>query len=173
MQDELRSSMSVHDQVLASMKEMAATMEQSGVKLHMPPRSTKSMGTRFTEIVPGKMLAAEIPFHEEFGNPTGVMQGGFVCAAFDEVFGPLSYMAARRPAVTIEMNTSFLRPFQAKQKFLTVRAEVVSASRSLLLLEAKATRPDGKLVAISKVNCMVMAESRFSGEAAEETPSSC
>jgi uncharacterized protein (TIGR00369 family) len=159
MPDESQNSMTAHEQVLASMKEMAAAMEAIGVQLRLPPRSMESMGTRFVDIVPGKMLAAEIPFHEEFGNPTGVMQGGFLCAAFDDVFGPLSYMAAKRPAATIEMNTSFIRPFLPKVGVLTIRAEVLSLSRTLLLLEGKATRPDGKLIAVSKVHCSVLLDS--------------
>jgi acyl-coenzyme A thioesterase PaaI-like protein len=85
-----------------------------------------------------------------------------LCAAFDEVFGPLSYMAARGPAVTIEMNTSFIRPIQGKHKVIIVRAEVLSKSRSLLLLEAKATQSDGKLIAISKVNCVILSGAQSS-----------
>src|ERR1700761_8915354 len=148
--DEVTVQSAVHEQVLASMHELSAKMSEQNVALKMPPDSMRTMGTRYVDLVPGKMLAAELPFQDGFRNPTGVMQGGFLCAAFDEVFGPLSYMAARGPAVTIEMNTSFVRPFQAKHRVLIVRAEVLSKSRSHLLLEARATQPDGKLVAISK-----------------------
>ena len=162
MEDDLVGESNPHDQVLASMRELATIMKQSGLRLRMPPRSLEQLGTRFVDIQAGKMLAAEIPFHEEFCNPTGVMQGGFLCAAFDEVFGPLSYMAARRPAVTIEMNTSFIRPFQAKHRLLIVRANLVSASRTLLLMEATATSPDGKLIAVAKVHCAVLTDAQSS-----------
>jgi|HubBroStandDraft_1064217.scaffolds.fasta_scaffold1003963_1 acyl-coenzyme A thioesterase PaaI-like protein len=74
-----------------------------------------------------------------------------MCAAFDDVFGPQSYMAARGPVVTNEMNTSFIRPIQARRKLIIVRVEVLSKSRTLFLLEAKARQPDGKRIAISKV----------------------
>jgi hypothetical protein len=63
-----------------------------------------------------------------------------MCAAFDDVFGPQSYMAARGPVVTNEMNTSFIRPIQARRKLIIVRVEVLSKSRTLFLLEAKAIR---------------------------------
>jgi len=144
-----------HEQVLACMREMSVMAERSGVKLRLPPPSSESMGTRYVGILSGKMLTAEILFNEGFSNPTGVMQGGFLCAAFDEVFGPLSYMTAGRPVVTIEMSTSFLRPFHPRHKVLTVRADVVFCSKAILLMEAKATRPDGKLIAISKAACSV------------------
>ena len=74
-----------------------------------------------------------------------------MCAAFDDVFGLLSCRAARGPVVSNEMNTSFIRPIQAKRKVIIVRAEVLSKSSSLFLLEAKAAQPDGKRIAISKV----------------------
>jgi acyl-coenzyme A thioesterase PaaI-like protein len=148
-------TMTPHEQVLACMREMSVMVDRSGARLRLPPPSSKSMGTRYVGILSGKMLTAKISFNESFSNPTGVMQGGFLCAAFDEVFGPLSYMTAGRPVVTIEMSTSCLRPFHPLHKVLTVRADVVFLSRAILLMEAKATRPDGKLIAVSKATCSV------------------
>jgi acyl-coenzyme A thioesterase PaaI-like protein len=63
----------------------------------------------------------------------------------------LTTSLVRGPVATNEMNTSFIRPIQAKRKVIIVRAEVLSKSRSLFLLEANATQPDGKRIAISKV----------------------
>jgi hypothetical protein len=115
-----------------------------------------------TDRIISSLKAGVIPWEKPWNTPR--FAGGplvsparaepVLCAMFDEVFGTLAYMAARRPAVTIEMSTSFLRPFQPEHKMLTVRADLVSASRSLLVLEAKATRPDGKLAAISKVQML-------------------
>jgi uncharacterized protein (TIGR00369 family) len=160
--DDLSNQLTVHEQVFAIMRELTVKMQEQNVQLQLPHASLATMGTRFTDLLPGKMLAAEIPFHNEFRNPTGVMQGGFLCAAFDEVFGPLSYMAARGPAVTIEMNTSFIRPFQAKHQRLTIRAEVLTKSRSLILLEAKAVEPNGKLIAVAKVSCLCLTNAQSS-----------
>jgi acyl-coenzyme A thioesterase PaaI-like protein len=84
------------------------------------------------------MLAAEVRFDSKFSNPMGVLQGGFLCAMFDEVYGPLTYMATGRPVVTIEMSTSFLRPFTERDEFVFVRAEVLARSRSLIVLKAEA-----------------------------------
>jgi uncharacterized protein (TIGR00369 family) len=141
--------MNVHEQVLASMHEMAGRFSQVGVKLQMPPASNTTLGTRYTEIEFGKMLAAEFKFDSRFTNPMHVFQGGFLCAIFDEVYGPLSYMTSERPVVTIEMSTSFLRPFTEKDEFLVVRAEVVAKSRTLLVLKAEARNKKGKLIATS------------------------
>jgi osmotically inducible protein OsmC len=91
--------MSVHDDVMKDMKEMAEKFAADGIKLQMPPPSGNLLNTRYTDMDFGKMLAAEFDFDPRFRNPIGTFQGGFLCGAFDEVFGPLTYMAARRPAV--------------------------------------------------------------------------
>jgi len=128
--------MTAHEQVLKSMREMAEKFSKVGVKLQMPPHSNQALGTRYTEIDFGKMLAAEIKFDSKFSNPMHVFQGGFLCSAFDEVYGPLTYMASERPVVTIEMSTTFLRPFREKDEFIIVRAEVPAFGELLQGLNA-------------------------------------
>ena len=38
------------------------------------------------------------------------MQGGFITAAFINVLGPLSYLIAKKPSVTLELTTNYIRP---------------------------------------------------------------
>jgi hypothetical protein len=83
--------MNVHDQVMRSMREMAEKFARHGIQLQLPPASNSTMGTRYIEIDLGKMLAAEFRFDPKFANPMQVVQGGLLCAMFDEVYGPLSY----------------------------------------------------------------------------------
>src|SRR6267143_4528644 len=147
--------MNVHEQVLKSMHEMAQKFAKAGITLQMPPASNLTLGTRYTEIDTGKMLAAEVRFDPKFTNPMHVFQGGFLCAIFDEVYGPLSYMASERPVVTIEMSTTFLRPFTERDEFVVVRAEVVAKSRSLLVLKAEARNKKGKLIATSTSHSLI------------------
>ena len=156
--------MKVHEQVLQGMQEMAEKFSQSGIKLQMPPATNAALGTRYTDIETGKMLAAEIQFNSKFTNPMGFFQGGFLCGVFDEVYGPLSYMASGRPAVTIEMSTSFVRPFTEKDKFVTVRAEVVSQTKSLLVLRAEARNPEGKLIATSTTHALIATDQNLKRE---------
>jgi acyl-coenzyme A thioesterase PaaI-like protein len=47
-------------------------------------------------------------------------------------------MATGRPVVTVEMSTTFLRPFAERDEFVTVRAEDVAQSKTLLVLKAEA-----------------------------------
>jgi uncharacterized protein (TIGR00369 family) len=161
--------MRVHDQVMKSMREMAKNFSKVGVKLRMPPLSNQTLGTLYTDIDFGKMLAAEIKFDSRFSNPMHVFQGGFLCAAFDEVYGPLTYMARERPAVTIEMSTTFVRPFREKDEFITVRAEVVSESKSLLVLKAEARNNIGKLIATSTSHSLIATEQNLNSSAAKSS----
>jgi uncharacterized protein (TIGR00369 family) len=156
--------MNVQEQVLQGMHEMAEKFSQAGIRLQMPPATNATLGTRYTDMETGKMLAAEIKFDSKFTNPMGFFQGGFLCAAFDEVCGPLSYMASGNPALTTEMSTRFVRPFTEKDKFVVVRAEVVSQTKSLLVIRAKARNPEGKLIATSTVHALVVTDQNLKRE---------
>jgi uncharacterized protein (TIGR00369 family) len=140
--------MITHDAVEQNMRELAAAFAAQGIVLRLPPATNVTLGTRYTDMDPGKMLAAEFAYDAHFANPLGTIQGGFMCAAFDDVCGPLTYMAAKRPVHTIEMSTSFLRPFSIASGPVTVRAEVVAQTKSLLVIKAEARSRDGKLLAI-------------------------
>jgi uncharacterized protein (TIGR00369 family) len=147
---------------MKSMAEMAEKFARLGVKLQMPPPSNLTLGTRYTDIDLGKMLTAEFKFDPKFGNPMQVFQGGFLCAAFDDVYGPLTYMACERPVVTIEMSTTYLRPFREKDEYITVRAEVVARSKSLLVLKAEAKNKNGKLIATSTSHSLITTDQQLS-----------
>ena len=150
--------MTAHEQVLESMQGMAEKFSKAGVHLHMPPPSNTTLGTRYTDIDFGKMVEAEIKFDIKFCNPLLVFQGGFLCAAFDEVYGPLTYMASDRPVATVEMSTSFMRPFTEKDGYLTVRAELVAKTQSMLYLKAEAKNREGKLMASSTSHSLILSD---------------
>ncbi len=152
--------MSIHDDVMQTMKEMAEKFAELGLNLELPPASNRTLNTVYTEMDLGKSLAAEIKFDNRFTNPLQMFQGGFLCAALDEVYGPLTYMAAGRPVVTIEMSTSFIRPFIAKDEFITIKAEVVNKSKTLIVLKAEARSKEGKLIATSTNHSLVLSEEK-------------
>jgi acyl-coenzyme A thioesterase PaaI-like protein len=86
------------------------------------------------------------------------MQGGFLAAAFDNTFGPLSYLAARRPCSTLDMHINFIRPVKEGER-LTVTARVVSRSAVALHLAAEAFNGQGKLVGTSSSQMIVNRQS--------------
>lgn len=151
----------MNDFVMQNMREMTEKFAGLGVRLQLPPNSNRTMGTRYTEIDFGKSLAAEFKFDDRFTNPMHLFQGGFLCAALDEVFGPLTYMAAGRPVMTIEMSTSFVRPFTAKDECIVVRAEVINQSKTLMVLRAEVRSKSGKLIATSTNHSLISNESNL------------
>lgn len=153
--------MSTQDEVMQSMNEMAAKFAESGLRMQMPPHSSTTLGTEYVAMDLGKSLAARVPFNPKFTNPMHMYQGGFLCAAFDEVYGPLTYMAAGQPVVTIEMSTSFIRPFTAKDEFIVIKAEVISKTKSLIVLKAEARTKEGKLVASSTNHSFIMSDAHI------------
>lgn len=150
--------MTAHEQVMKSMLEMKETFAAIGIALELPPPSNKTLGTVYTEIDFGKKLAAEIKHDHAFTNPLGMYQGGFLCAGLDDVYGPLSYMAAKKPVVTLDMNTSFVRPFVPKDVVAVFSAEVVSISKSVLFMRAEVRTQSGKLIATSTNTSMILSE---------------
>ena len=150
--------MTIHEDVMVNMKAMADKFAAAGIALELPPQSNLTLATQYIGVDLGKSLTAEIPFNRKFANPLGMFQGGFIGAAFDEVFGPLTYMAAQRPSVTIEMSTSYLRPFVASDESLILKAELVAKTRSLLVLKAEAHTKAGKLVATATSHSLISSD---------------
>lgn len=148
--------MDVHQHVQQLMEQMRAGFKSKGIDVELPPNSIKTNKPYYIHFDEGKSLGAEFEFNEAFTNPLKMLQGGFLCALLDDVFGPLTYMAAKGPAVTIQMNTTFIRPFTAKDKKAVVIARVVSQGKSLLVLEAEVKSLDGKLIATATNQSFIM-----------------
>lgn len=155
------NSVNAHEQVMKSMLEMAEQFAKAGITLHLPPPSNDTFGTRYTEVDFGKSIAAEVKFDSKFCNPLGIFQGGLLCGVLDEVYGPLTYMASGRPVVTIEMSTTFLRPFTKKDEVISVRAELVAKTKTLLVLKAEARTRDGKLIAVSSNHSQILSDDQL------------
>jgi uncharacterized protein (TIGR00369 family) len=99
-------------------------------------------------------LKVAFPVLEESLNPLRRMQGGFITAAFDNTFGPLSYLAARCPCITLDLHTQFVRAVSAGDT-LTVIANVVSRSATTMYLSAMAFNASEKLIATCSANMLL------------------
>jgi uncharacterized protein (TIGR00369 family) len=95
------------------------------------------------------------PVTENLLNPVGAMQGGFITAALDNVLGPLSYLAMRSPASTLDIHTQFVRAVSAGDT-LMVTAHVVSMGPATLVMTAEARNGRGKLVATATANAIAV-----------------
>jgi len=139
--------------ILASIAELMALAPN----LVLPPPSFLALGMEFCAKTEDS-LSAWVPWRLEFTNPLGAYQGGMLSAAFDNVLGPLSYMVARRPCVTVDLDVNFSRPFRASDGRLLIVGTVLSKGRSLLHLTARATNANGQLVATANSNCLVLSD---------------
>lgn len=121
----------------------------------VPPNCYQWMNVKVLQYDSRTLLSIELPVTEEMLNPMRVMQGGFVTAAFDNAFGPLSYVAARNPCTTLDMHTQYIRPIPVGE-ILTVTVRVVSRGPVSLHLSGEAFNRKGKLVATCSSNMIVM-----------------
>jgi uncharacterized protein (TIGR00369 family) len=124
-----------------------------------PPNCFRAMKAEFVEYESRRSLTVKIPVLEESLNPLRDMQGGFLVAAFDNAFGPLSYLAARAPCVTLNLSTQFIRPVRAGDR-VTVHAKVISRGRDVLQMSAEAYNSKNKLIATAAAVASVVRSSR-------------
>lgn len=144
----------IHEVVI---QELAAVAKKA--RLEIPPKCFVAMNGRITDYEKGRSLTAQFPVEERYENPMGLMQGGFITAAIDNVFGPLSYLLGR-PYATTQLDTSYLRPVAAADKYVEVAARVEEKAGRQLYMAAKVTNAAGKTVAISQASCQVVAPRR-------------
>jgi uncharacterized protein (TIGR00369 family) len=141
---------------LRHLEQAFAELTKGQVDLSAQPPCFVSMEGEFLDYESRTMLRAKFPVRAEYANPVGTMQGGFVCAAMDNVLGPLSYVAARSACVTLDLSTQYVRGVNPGET-LTVTARVISRSPSHLLMRAEAVNEKGRLVATATSTALVIA----------------
>ena len=75
--------------------ELKELLLHAGAGATYPPNCFTAMKADVLHYESRMSLTVRFPVLEESLNPLRTMQGGFIVAAFDNVFGPLSYAAAR------------------------------------------------------------------------------
>ncbi len=135
-------------------REMRDLEDQNSLGAKFPPNCFIAMKAEFVDYDSRRSLAVTFPVLDESLNPLGMMQGGFVVAAFDNVFGPLSYLAARCPCVTLTLNTQFIRPVESGDR-ITIRASVISRGAQVLQMTGEAFNSVNKLVATGTATATV------------------
>jgi uncharacterized protein (TIGR00369 family) len=144
----------MNSSVMVLEEELQELVRLNGPGATIPPNCFVAMKAQFIEYESRRSLAVTFPVLEESLNPLRVMQGGFLVAAFDNVFGPLSYVAARCPCVTLSLNTQFIRPVEPGDQ-ITIRASVISRGLQVLQLAGEAFNSKNKLVATASATAAV------------------
>ncbi|SCY90285.1 PaaI family thioesterase [Paracoccus tibetensis] len=91
---------------------------------------------------------------QRHANAIGIVHGGVITTLLDQAIAIVAWNAAdRQPTVTVQMDASFLGAAKVGD-FLTVRAQVRHATRSLMFLDAEVFSGDAAIAratAIMKV----------------------
>ncbi len=120
------------------------------------PNCALLMKPEFIEHIPGESITFSFPVLEEYLNPGRTMQGGFITAAFDNVFGPLSLLEMNSFYVTtVNISTSYHRPVFAGE-ILKITAYVKTKGRKKLHMTADACNGEGQLVASATSDYILM-----------------
>ena len=127
-----------------------------GKDVQMPPPAIKGLEPTFLEYVPGKSIKVSFPVKESYNNPFGITFGGYLGMFFDTAFGPFSGLTAGKPTTSLDMNIAFLKPLSPKDGEVIIDVEVVSLSKSYLILHAKAYSGRGVLVSTATTRMLIL-----------------
>ena len=112
------------------------------------PPCTETLGMRLTHVDQAKMTARfDFEARQDFANPTGAIQGGFIAAMLDEAMSATAIIASNvtMNAPTLEMKISFLRPLFVGKA--SAEARILKWGKSTCFIEAELFDPQGQLVA--------------------------
>lgn len=121
------------------------------------PAATKTLGWSLIEANPDRG-EIEVSFEatEDFLNPAGTVQGGFLTAMLDDTMGP-ALAATLDPGLygaTIELKVSFLRP--AKPGRLVGRGRVVHSGGTIAFLSGELLDDSGQVVAVGSATSRIV-----------------
>jgi uncharacterized protein (TIGR00369 family) len=94
---------------------------------------------------------------DQFLNPAGVIQGGFVAAMLDDTLGPalVATLGPGQFAPTTDLHVQFLRP--ARPGRLTGRGRVVRRGRDIAFLAGELLDGSGNVVAVATATAHIRA----------------
>ncbi|MGF1533597.1 MAG: PaaI family thioesterase [Bernardetiaceae bacterium] len=128
-------------------EQQLAALKAAG--LNVPAPAYTHFGGELLALVPDERIRIAFPLKAEQENPTGNTLGGMLAVFFDLAYGPFSYFVARGPAVSLDLNTTFVRPLSTTDARVEIEVWLIEQSKSYLLMEGKAYKSDGRLVATS------------------------
>jgi uncharacterized protein (TIGR00369 family) len=129
----------------------------SGVPgIEVPPKCFIEMKGTIIDFNAKDYIKISFPVPVNFSNPAGNLLGGMISAFFDNTFGPLSFVIAQKPVVSLDLNTTFIKPISPKEKDLIVEAKAIKITKRFIIFEGKAYNPDNELIATSTSRMMIL-----------------
>jgi molybdopterin converting factor subunit 1 len=133
----------------------ARFMELVGNHVLELPGYVDLLGMRPLLAEPGH-VRMEFTATEQFLNPAGVVQGGFITAMLDDTMGPaaVAQLGPGHFAPTLELKVSFLRPVGPGR--LVGDGRVVHMGKSVVFLEGSLADEDGNVVATATATARII-----------------
>ncbi len=121
------------------------------IKLGIAPRCYNFMQGRLVDFSQERLTIA-FPVLESYLNPAGSMQGGFITAAFDNVFGPLCQaVTGSKSTTTVDLYTNYHRPIFVGDE-LTIIASLIVKGKTKIHMTAEAYNRENKIIATAISN---------------------
>jgi uncharacterized protein (TIGR00369 family) len=121
------------------------------------PPAAATLGFKLLEIDAEQgTIRVQFEGKEQFLNPLGNVQGGFLCAMLDDTLGPA--LVATLPkdhfAPTIELKVNFIKP--AKPGVLVGTGRVVSRGGTIAFLSGELSTEAGELIATASATARIV-----------------
>jgi uncharacterized protein (TIGR00369 family) len=127
-----------------------------------PPPVAVLIGFRLAAVEPGRAII-EFEADERHANPMGTLHGGVLCDVADAAMG-MAYaagLAEGETFTTLELKINFLKP--VRRGTLTATGRVVSAGRTVGLVECDVRDAADRLVARASSTCMTLRGEQAAG----------
>jgi uncharacterized protein (TIGR00369 family) len=115
----------------------------------VPPNCDLTLGLRCVDKSRPGITVWEMRPGEQFANPVGVVQGGFITALADTAMASatITHLQGRRAyTANTELKISFLRPVPVGE-LITCTARVIGGGKRVSFVEADVTDDRGRLLA--------------------------
>ena len=139
----------------ASGERRGAFWEMLEGRAPMPP-AARLLGWELVTVDPDAG-SIEVAFQatEDFTNPVGDIQGGFLAAMLDDTLGPalVSTLPADQFAPTLDLHVQFIR--RARPGRVLGRGRITGRGRSIAFLAGELIDQDGELLAVATATASI------------------
>ncbi|MEZ5001531.1 MAG: PaaI family thioesterase [Chitinophagales bacterium] len=124
-------------------------MEDKSVEIELPPKAFKTFNGKIIDYIPGESLTTIFPINEAHSNPAGMLLGGMLPVFIDMTMGPFSTLETKSMCLTLDLNTTYLKPVFPKDKYLRIVATIIKHSKNYFITEAKVYNSKDDLIGVS------------------------
>lgn len=125
--------------------------------LRPAPPAAATLGFKLLDVDPEQgTIRIQFDAKQEFTNPIGNVQGGFLAAMLDDTLGPalVATLPKDQFAPTIELKVNFIRP--AKPGLLIGTGRVVARGGTIAFLSGELATEQGELVATATATARIV-----------------